>query len=157
MATAATNEILNLIRLASRPSSPTTSIRSKSERSDPIPSAPPLPTVTSPTVRPRTTDYYIPLKGVTNTAKTTNIANTSSSGVNQSVTSDILKEIRVTNLNIQRLQIQQSEIQIDIDRSKNLIQKQKYTYCNCCYIITVVLLFVIIGLLTYHIFIKKTD
>ena len=157
MATAATNEILNLIRLASRPSSPTTSIRSKFERSDPIPSAPPLPTVTSPAVRPKTTDYYIPLKGATNTTKTTNIANTSSSGVNQSVTSDILKEIRVTNLNIQRLQIQQSEIQIDIDRSKNLIQKQKYTYCNCCYIITVVLLFVIIGLLTYHIFIKKTD
>ena len=157
MATAATNEILNLIRLASRPSSPTTSIRSKSERSDPIPSAPPLPTVTSPAVRPRTIDYHIPLKGAANTAKTTNIANTSSSGVNQSVTSDILKEIRVTNLNIQRLQIQQSEIQIDINRSRNLIQKQKYKYCNCCYIITVVLLLAIIGLLTYHIFKKKTD
>ena len=70
----------------------------------------------------------------------------------KSISPDILKEIRTSNLILQRLLVQQGEIHIDLNRVNNLIYKQKSKYCNCSSILTIVLLLVTIGFLTYHIF-----
>ena len=71
---------------------------------------------------------------------------------NKSISPDILKEIRTSNLILQRLLVQQGEIHIDLNRVNNLIHRQKSKYCNFCSILTIVLLLVTIGFLTYHIF-----
>ena len=70
----------------------------------------------------------------------------------KSISPDILKEIRTSNLILQRLLVQQGEIHIDLNQVNNLIHKQKSKYCNCSSILTIILLLVTIGFLTYHIF-----
>ena len=174
------HELLQFIsKLASRPPSPSHSINISGAHStnttDLVPSIP--PTTTAISQRAKTTDYRIPLKG-SETSRTGTIPSTSRAGTlpttsrvlpsvsrqtlptasrvlphqDKSISPNILKEIRTSNLILQRLLVQQGEIHIDLNRVNNLIDRQKYKYCNYCSILTIVLLLVTIGLLTYHIF-----
>ena len=118
----------------SRVKSPSTS----GAHSNTLPSAPPLPTITSPSVQTKTTDYRVPLKGAT----TSTAGTPSTSRANTLQSADILKEIRASNLILQD----------DLNRVHNLIRTQNYNHCNYCSFFIVVLLLITIGLITYHIF-----
>ena len=173
------HELLQFIsKLASRPPSPSHSINISGAHStnttDLVPSVQPPTTAIS--QRAKTTDYRIPLKGsetsrtgtiprtTTGTLpRTATLPSTSRAGTlptesrvlprqDKSISPNILKEIRTSNLILQRLLVQQGEIHIDLNRVNNLIHKQKSKYCNCSSILTIVLLLITIGFLTYHIF-----
>ena len=165
------HELLQFIsKLASRPPSPSHSINISGAHSanttDLVPSVPPSTTAIS--QRAKTTDYRIPLKGSETSRtgtipRTATLPSTSRAGTlptgsrvlprqDKSISPNILKEIRTSNLILQRLLVQQGEIHIDLNRVNNLIHRQKSNNCNFCSILTIVLLLITIGLLTYHIF-----
>ena len=147
-------ELLQFItKLASRPPSPTPSFISVSRahsntQADLLPSAPPA--VTSQAVRAKTADYRIPLKGPTALRADTL---PSTSHQTQSVPSDIIREIRASNLLLHQIQQQQGEIHINLARVCNSIKNQKgNTFSYCSVFIIIVLLLITIGFIVYHIF-----
>ena len=142
-------ELLQFItKLASRPPSPTPSFISVSRahsntQADLLPSAPPA--VTSQAVRAKTADYRIPLKGPTALR-----ADTLPSTSHQT---DIIREIRASNLLLHQIQQQQGEIHINLARVSNSIRNQKRNTFSCCSaFIIIVLLLITIGFIVYHIF-----
>ena len=144
MATEA-HEILNLIRLASsRPPSPSPS--TSGAHSNTLPSAPPEPTTTS--VRAKTTDYSIPLKGASR-------ANTIPSRI-QSTSSqthtDVIKEIRTSSTFIQQ---KLHEVDLKLININKSIHNSKRNTCSFCSTFKVVLLLIILGIIVYYIFFKN--
>ena len=143
MATEA-HEILNLIRLASsRPPSPSPS--TSGAHSNTLPSAPPEPTTTS--VRAKTTDYSIPLKGASR-------ANTIPSRI-QSTSSqthtDVIREIRTSSTFIQQ---KLHEVDLKLININKSIHNRKRNTCSFCSTFKVVLLLIILGIILYYIFFK---
>ena len=143
MATEA-HEILNLIRLASsRPPSPSPS--TSGAHSNTLPSAPPEPTTTS--VRAKTTDYSIPLKGASR-------ANTIPSRI-QSTSSqthtDVIREIRTSSTFIQQ---KLHEVDLKLININKSIHNRKRNTCSFCSTFKVVLLLIILGIIVYYIFFK---
>ena len=138
MATEA-HEILNLIKLASsRPPSPSPS--TSGAHSNTLPSAPPEPTTTS--VRAKTTDYSIPLKGASraNTIPSTSQTHT-----------DVIREIRTSSTFIQQ---KLHEVDLKLININKSIQNHKRNTCSFCSTFKVVLLLIILGIIVYYIFFK---
>ena len=138
MATEA-HEILNLIRLASsRPPSPSPS--TSGAHSNTLPSAPPEPTTTS--VRAKTTDYSIPLKGASraNTIPSTSQTHT-----------DVIREVRTSSTFIQQ---RLHKIELELNDINKSIQNHKRNTCSFCSTFKVVLLLIILGIIVYYIFLK---
>ena len=138
MATEA-HEILNLIRLASsRPPSP--SPNTSGAHSNTLPSAPPEPTTTS--VRAKTTDYSIPLKGASraNTIPSTSQTHT-----------DVIREIRTSSTFIQQ---KLHEVDLKLINIHKSIHNHKRNTCSFCSTFKVVLLLIILGIILYYIFFK---
>ena len=138
MATEA-HEILNLIRLASsRPPSPSPS--TSGAHSNTLPSAPPEPTTTS--VRAKTTDYSIPLKGASraNTIPSTSQTHT-----------DVIREIRTSSTFIQQ---KLHEVDLKLININKSIHNHKRNTCSFCSTFKVVLLLIILGIILYYIFFK---
>ena len=155
MATAAAHEILNLIKLASRPPSPTPSVKSnfesRSDTRDPIPSAPPLP---SPAVRARTADYCIPLKGASTSRTATSSISTSGTLPGTSLRqthTDVIREVRTSSTFIQQ---RLHKIELELNDINKSIQNNKRNTCSFCSTFKVVLLLIILGIIVYYIFLK---
>ena len=141
MATEA-HEILNLIKLASsRPPSPSPS--TSGAHSNTLPSAPPEPTTTS--VRAKTTDYSIPLKGA---SRANTIPSTSASSQTHI---DVIREIRTSSTFIQQ---KLHEVDLKLININKSIHNHKRNTCSFCSTFKVVLLLIILGIIVYYIFFK---